>query len=477
MTVNDNLFIDGQWRPAASGATFAVTDPGNDEHLADVADAGPDDGLAALDAAARAFPSWAATAPRERAEILRRAFELMIERRDDLARLITREMGKSFAESQGEVSYAAEFLRWYSEEAVRCTGDLVTAPAGGYQIMTTLEPVGVCLFITPWNFPAAMATRKLGPALAAGCTAILKPASATPLTALALAQIFRDAGVPAGVVNVVPTSNSSAVTGPLFADRRLRKLSFTGSTEVGRALLAQSAHQVLRTSMELGGNAPFIVLDDADLGTAVASAMAAKLRNIGQSCVAANRFYVHSSRVDEFASRFAAAMEGMTIGYGLDDGVDLGAMITRDARGDVLELIEDAIHRGAELVTGGTVVGDSGAFLRPALLTGVPLDATCMQQEIFGPVAPIASFDSDDEVIALANASDYGLVSYIQTADVARGLSMARAIESGMVGVNRGVVSDPAAPFGGRKQSGLGREGGHQGLMEYLESKYICAAW
>ncbi|MGJ3509561.1 NAD-dependent succinate-semialdehyde dehydrogenase [Enemella sp. A6] len=475
--VEEDLFIGGRWVPASSGETFEVTDPATDEVIGRVADASAADGLTALDAAQNAGPDWAATPPRERGEVLRRAFELMGERREDLARTITTEMGKSLDEARGEVDYAAEFLRWFAEEAVRANGNLVTAPGGQYRMLTRMQPVGVSLLVTPWNFPAAMATRKIGPALAAGCTTILKPASATPLTAFALARVFADAGVPDGVVNVVSTSSSGALTEPLLADPRLRKLSFTGSTEVGRALLHQAADQVLRTSMELGGNAPFLVLADADLDVAVEAAVVAKLRNIGQSCVAANRFHVHRSLAEEFAERLAEKFAAQRVGHGLDDGVQLGSLINTKARDEVLELIRDATDRGARLLTGGEPVGDRGACLSPAVLVDVPADARCVQEEIFGPVAPVVAFDDPDEAVSVANGTIFGLVGYVIGGDLQQALSVAERLEVGMVGINRGVVSDPAAPFGGWKQSGLGREGGHEGLLEYLETKYIAAQW
>lgn len=471
------MFIGGQWVSAQGDQTFDVTDPGTDDLIAWVADACAADGLAAVAAAENAAPGWAATAPRERGEILRRAFDLMTTHHEELAVLITREMGKSLRESRAEVTYAAEFFRWFAEEAVRLSGSFTTAPNGQSKLLTVLQPVGISLLVTPWNFPAAMATRKIAPALAAGCPVIVKPASATALTALALGEILSQAGVPAGVVNVVTTTRSAEVVDPILADARVRKLSFTGSTEVGRSLLEKCAPTVKRTSMELGGNAPFLVLADADLEVAVTSALAAKLRNIGQSCVAANRFYVHRSVHDEFVTKFAAAMAEQHVGYGLSETVDLGAMITRQARAEVLTLIDDARGRGAQLVTGGQAVGDHGAYLSPGLLVGVPADARIVEQEIFGPVAPVVAFDSVDEALALANDTIYGLVGYVQTSDVSQGLAVAEQLEVGMVGINRGVISEPAAPFGGWKQSGLGREGGHEGLLEYLETKYIGLDW
>lgn len=471
------MFIGGEWREARSGATFAVFDPGNDTEIAQVADGAIDDGLDAIDAAHRAAASWAEVPPRRRGEVLRRAFELMIAQRESLAHLITRENGKALRESLAEVDYAAEFFRWFSEEAVRGVGELTTSPGGAYRMLTSLQPVGLSVFVTPWNFPAAMATRKIGPALAAGCTTVLKPAAETPLTALAIAQVLAEAGVPAGVVNVVTTKRSAGVVGTMLDDPRVRKVSFTGSTEVGRVLLEQAARRVLRTSMELGGNGPFIVLDDADLEVAVASAMVAKFRNGGQSCTAANRFFVHARVKEEFCARFAAAMDQIHVGYGLDDGVEIGSLINARALDDVLCFIDDANDRGASTVTGGTRLGNVGNFMRPALLMDVPLDARCMHDEIFGPVAPVASFESVDEAIELANATEFGLVAFVQSRDIGRALAVADRLESGMVGINRGVVSDPAAPFGGWKQSGLGREGHHLGLLEFLETKYVAVDW
>ncbi|HHV22728.1 MAG TPA: NAD-dependent succinate-semialdehyde dehydrogenase, partial [Propionibacterium sp.] len=421
---------------------------------------------------------WAATPPRERGEILRRAWELLMAQRDDIARLIAQESGKALsADALGEVDYGAEFLRWFSEEACRGTGTYVTAPGGAYNIIKQLQPVGISVLITPWNFPLAMATRKIGPALAAGCPVVLKPASATPLTSFAMADLFAQAGVPDGVVNVVTTRSTGDVVGAMLADERVRKLSFTGSTEVGRGLLRDAAQNVLKTSMELGGNAPFVVAEDADMETALDSAMVAKLRNGGQACTAANRFIVHANRVDEFCDGFAARLAEVTVGYALDEGTQLGAMISEEALDGILELVQDATARGATVVHGGERIERAGSFMQPTLLRDVPADARCMREEIFGPVAPVATFETFDEAIELANDTEFGLVSFIQTSDLATGLEFADRIESGMVGINRGVVSDPAAPFGGWKQSGLGREGGHEGLLEYLETKYVAVTW
>ncbi len=471
------LYIDGQWRPGSDGRRFDVIDPATEAVIASVADASVSDGLAAVSAAAAAGAAWAARPPRERSEILRRAYELLIAQKERFARLITLESGKALSEARGEVVYAAEFLRWYAEEAVRILGEISTAPGGANKIIVMRQPIGVAVFVTPWNFPAAMATRKIGPALAAGCTVVLKPAKETPLTALALAGLFQEAGVPPGVVNVVTTRRTGDVIGAMFDDRRVRKFSFTGSTETGRLLLRQAAANVVKCSMELGGNAPFVVFGDADLDVAVAAAMVAKMRNGGESCTAANRFYVEAPVADEFARRFAAAMRGLKLGHGLDDGVQLGPMVNASTRDKVAALVEDAVAQGARILTGGRAPDRDGFFYEPTVLTNVAADARILQQEIFGPVAPIVTFGDEDEVIELANATEFGLVSFVHSRDLARALRVAERLESGMVGINRGVVSDPAAPFGGWKQSGVGREGAHDGLLEYLESKYIAASW
>jgi succinate-semialdehyde dehydrogenase/glutarate-semialdehyde dehydrogenase len=471
------LYINGQWRDASDGATFEVFDPATEEVLASVASASIDDALEAVAAAYAAGGAWAAIAPRRRGEILRKAFELLMARQEEYARLIVLESGKALAEARGEVAYAAEFLRWYAEEAVRIVGEVSTAPGGANRILVVRQPIGVAVFVTPWNFPAAMATRKIGPALAAGCTVVLKPASETPLTALAMADLFEEAGVPAGVINVVPSRQSGKIVNAMLHDPRVRKLSFTGSTEIGRVLLSQAADKVVKCSMELGGNAPFIVFADADLDVAVASAMVAKLRNGGESCTAANRFYVERPVAAEFARRFAAAMAAVKLGPGLDESVQLGPLINRSTLDKVAQLVEEAVGQGATVLTGGKARGGPGYFYEPTLLTDVRADARILKQEIFGPVAPLCVFDTVEEAIALANDTEFGLVSFVHTRDLAKALAVSERIEAGMVGINRGVVSDPAAPFGGWKQSGVGREGGHDGLMEYLESKYICATW
>lgn len=471
------LYINGQWRDASDGATFEVFDPATEEVLTSVASASIDDALDAVAAAYAAGGAWAATAPRKRGEILRKAFELLMARQEEYARLIVLESGKALAEARGEVAYAAEFLRWYAEEAVRIVGEVSTAPGGANRILVVRQPIGVAVFVTPWNFPAAMATRKIGPALAAGCTVVLKPASETPLTALAMAGLFEEAGVPAGVINVVPSRQSGKIVNAMLHDPRVRKLSFTGSTEIGRVLLSQAADKLVKCSMELGGNAPFVVFADADLDVAVASAMVAKLRNGGESCTAANRFYVERPVAAEFARRFAAAMAAVKLGPGLDESVQLGPLINRNTLNKVAELVEEAVGQGATVLTGGKVRSGPGYFYEPTLLTDVRADARILKQEIFGPVAPLCVFDTVEEAIALANDTEFGLVSFVHTRDLAKALAVSERIEAGMVGINRGVVSDPAAPFGGWKQSGVGREGGHDGLLEYLESKYICATW
>jgi succinate-semialdehyde dehydrogenase/glutarate-semialdehyde dehydrogenase len=473
-SVEKGLFIGGRFRPAAGTATFAVEDPATGEVLCEVADGAPADARAALDAAAAVQDQWAATPPRERAEILRRAHELLIARTEQIALLITLEMGKSLAESRAEVAYGAEFLRWFSEEAVRVHGDYTTEPGGSGRIVLVRQPIGPCLLITPWNVPLAMPTRKIGPALAAGCTVVLKPAEQTPLTALALAATLAEAGLPDGVLNVITTSDPAPVAEVLMRDARLRKVSFTGSTEVGRRLIAASAQQVLRTSMELGGNAAFIVCADADVDAAVDGAVVAKMRNIGQACVAANRLYVHADVVEEFSAKLAARMGAMTVGAGVDDGVEVGPLIDAEQRGKVAALVEDAVVRGARVRTGGAVPARAGYFYPPTVLTDVPLDARLSREEIFGPVAPISAFTDEQQVLRWANDTGAGLIGYVYARDIGRALRLAEGLETGMVGLNRGLVSNPAAPFGGMKQSGLGREGGRAGIEEYLELKYIA---
>jgi succinate-semialdehyde dehydrogenase/glutarate-semialdehyde dehydrogenase len=477
VAVPSQLFVGGRWVDASDGRTFDVDDPATGAVIATVADGSVEDGLAAVSAAHEALPGWAATPPRQRAEVLRRAFDVITERTEDLARLIVRENGKALSDARGEVTYAAEFFRWFAEEAVRAGGDLHTAPAGTNRILVVRQPIGVSVLVTPWNFPAAMATRKVGPALAAGCTVVLKPASDTPLTALALGALLNDAGVPAGVVNVVPSRRSGAVVGAMLHDPRVRKLSFTGSTEVGRSLLHQAADCVVSCSMELGGNAPFIVFDDADIEAAVAGAMVAKMRNGGEACTAANRFLVQRGIAAEFGRRLAEAMRALRMGPGLEDGVQLGPLVNAAGRDKVAELVDGAVRDGARITVGGRVPGGPGYFYPPTVLVDVPAGAAILREEIFGPVAPLVVFDTEPEAVALANDTDYGLVAYVYTGDLQRGLRFSEALEFGMVGLNRPLVSDPAAPFGGVKQSGLGREGGHEGLLEFLESKYIAVTW
>jgi succinate-semialdehyde dehydrogenase / glutarate-semialdehyde dehydrogenase len=472
-----DLFIGGHSVPAADGGRFDVIDPATGDVLRTVANGTVEDAIAAVDAADAAAPAWAATAPRARGEILRRAYQLMTERADELARLISQENGKALPDALGEVLYAAEFFRWYSEEAVRIPGTLATSPSGANKILVQYRPVGVCVLVTPWNFPAAMATRKIGPALAAGCTMVLKPASDTPLTALALAGLLAEAGVPDGVVNVLPARRSGAVVSAMLHDDRVRKLSFTGSTEVGRVLLREAADRVVNVSMELGGNAPFLVFADADLDAAIEGAMIAKMRNAGEACTSANRIYAQAPVAAEFARRLADRMSALTVGPGTADGVQVGPLVNREAVDKVDQLVRDAVAKGATVVTGGGRPDRDGCFYEPTVLTEVPPGAELLREEIFGPVAPVVSFDTEDEAIRLANDTEYGLVAYLYTGDLARGLRVSERLEAGMVGLNRGLVSDPAAPFGGVKQSGIGREGGHEGILDYLEATYVAVSW
>ncbi|MBA3250842.1 MAG: NAD-dependent succinate-semialdehyde dehydrogenase [Geodermatophilaceae bacterium] len=468
------LLIGGQWRDASGGGSFAVENPADGAVLCEVADATPADGVAALDAAVQAQEAWGGHPPRERGEILRRAYDLLMDRREDLAVLMTAEMGKPLAEARTEIAYAAEFFRWFAEEAVRIDGGYAVAPNGQGRFLVMRQPVGPCLLITPWNFPMAMGTRKIGPAVAAGCTMVVKPAAQTPLSMLALAQIIQEAGLPDGVLNLLTTSSSGAVMEPLIRDGRARKLSFTGSTAVGRLLLEQCADQVLRTSMELGGNAPFIVFDDADLDAAVDGAMLAKMRNIGEACTAANRFYAQAGVAGEFSRRLAERMGALTIGSGLDDGVQVGPLIDAVAQDKVTSLVDDAVARGARVLVGGKPMEGPGHFYPPTVLADVSDDAAMRHEEIFGPVAPVSSFQTEDEVLTAANDTPYGLVSYLYTRDLARAMRVSERLETGMVGLNQGVVSNPAAPFGGVKHSGLGREGGRVGIEEFLETKYVA---
>ena len=471
------LFIGGQWRPASDGATFPIIDPSTEQSIADVSSATVDDVIDAVEIADAAGKEWAQRAPRERAEILRKSWELLSARKQDIAEYIVRENGKALPDAIGETSYAIEFFRWYSEEAVRNYGEILESPVGGNKIVVMQQPIGVSVLVTPWNFPAAMATRKIAPAIAAGCPVILKPASDTPLTALLVAEILTEAGVPPGVMNVIPSRRSGEVVSAMLHHPAVRKLSFTGSTEVGRGLLKEAADCVVNCSMELGGNAPFLVFDDADIDAAVAGAMIAKMRNGGEACTAANRFYAHERVYDEFAEKFSAAMAAFKVGPGLEPGVELGPMVNEWAIKDMDALVQDAMAKGAEVLTGGAPLERTGYYYPPTVLGNVPADANILREEIFGPVAPIVSFSDDDEVVAKANDTEYGLVSYLYTQDIGRGMAISERLDAGMIGLNRGLVSDPAAPFGGSKQSGLGREGSHDGMMEYMEKKYIAVAW
>lgn len=476
LTFSTDLRVGAERRPGA-GARIQVQDPSTGEAFATVANAEPEDGRDAVAAATKAAAAWRALAPRERAEILRRAWVLMQERKEDLARLISQENGKSLADARGEVNYAAEFFRWYSEEAVRVGGEFTRSPGGTNRIMVQYEPIGVAVLITPWNFPAAMATRKIAPALAVGCTVVLKPATLTPLTAYAIADILSVAGVPDGVVNVVTTRRTHDVVSTMLHDPRVRALSFTGSTEVGRVLLREAADQVLKCSMELGGNAAFVVLDDADLDRAVDEVMVAKMRNGGQACTAANRILVQRSILADFAETLGRRMGNLRVGPALAESTELGPLVSQDAVGKVTELVADALERGATQIAVGSRPSGDGSYYPPTVLSEVPVTSRIVAEEIFGPVAALIPFDTDDEAVQLANSTEYGLASYVFGSDLSRALRIADRLESGMVGVNRGLLSDPAAPFGGVKQSGLGREGSNEGLLEFAEAKYIAVDW
>ncbi|HUH80422.1 MAG TPA: NAD-dependent succinate-semialdehyde dehydrogenase [Solirubrobacteraceae bacterium] len=474
--VPTDLYIRGEWRPAGDGGWLPVEDPATGETLVEVPDGQPGDALAALAAAADKQAEWAAHPPRERGEILRRAYELMTDRADELALIMTLEMGKALAESRAEILYAAEFLRWFSEEAVRIHGRYLVNTTGKGRILTMRQPVGPCVFVTPWNFPTAMGTRKIAPAVAAGCTMVIKPAQQTPLSMFALARILEESGLPGGVLNVITSRRSGAVIEPLLKDPRTRKLSFTGSTEVGRTLIEQSACQILRVSMELGGNAPFLVFEDADLDAALDGAVLAKMRNVGEACTAANRFHVHESIAERFADGLAERLGAMKVGRGTEPGVDVGPLIDEKQREKVSELVDDARERGSRTLLGGAAMEGPGYFYEPTVLADVPADARLLKEEIFGPVAPVATFSTDEEALAAANRTEYGLVAYVYTRDLNRALRVCEGLETGMVGLNQGVVSNAAAPFGGVKQSGFGREGGFEGIGEYLETKYIAVA-
>jgi succinate-semialdehyde dehydrogenase / glutarate-semialdehyde dehydrogenase len=475
--VPTDLWIGGKWRQASDQGRFDVIDPATENKIASVASATVADAKAAVDAASLAFDGWAGRQPRERAEILRKSYELIMRDAERLAKLITIENGKALSDSRGEVAYAAEFFRWYAEEAVRNIGEVSRAPASGARIFVQHKPAGIAVLVTPWNFPAAMATRKIGPALAAGCTVVLKPASDTPLTMLALMPILEEAGVPAGVVNVIPSRQSGKVVGAMLADPRVRVVSFTGSTEVGRRLLHAAADHVVKPAMELGGNAPFIVFEDADIDAAIEGAMIAKMRNMGEACTSANRFYVHANVHREFAEKLTARMASLRMGNGLDEGVAVGPLVNQEARQKVVELVADAVGKGAKILTGGKVPQGPGYFYPATVLDSVPDGAIMLREEIFGPVAAIQTFGSEGEVIKRANDTEYGLVAYLYTRDLSRGLRVSEQLDFGMIGLNRGLVSDPAAPFGGMKQSGIGREGAHEGLMEFLETQYVSLSW
>jgi succinate-semialdehyde dehydrogenase / glutarate-semialdehyde dehydrogenase len=470
--VPDGLYIGGEWRAASGGRTFGVTDPSTGEVVKEIADAGVEDGVAALDAACEAFPSWSRTPARQRAELLRHAYDLVQERAEDLALLMTIEMGKPLAESRAEVRYGGEFLRWFSEEAAHVQGRYGSNPEGTGRMIVTQHPVGPCYLVTPWNFPLAMATRKIAPALAAGCTAVVKPASQTPLTTSLFVRLLADAGLPAGVVNIITTTSSGPVSEAVISDPRLRKLSFTGSTEVGQKLLAQAAPGILRTSMELGGNAPFVVFEDADLDKAVDGALAAKFRNIGEACTAANRFIVHASLADEFARRVTERVRDFRTGRGTEEGVTIGPLIDDRAVDKADDLVQDALANGAKLRVGGKRMERQGTFYEATVLSDVAAGSRILREEVFGPVLAITTFTDEDEAVRLANDTEFGLVSYVYTRDLARGQRMVERLDTGMMGLNVGVVSNPAAPFGGWKQSGLGREGGAEGIHEYLQTKY-----
>ena len=468
------LFIGGEWRDASGGATLEVEDPSTGEAICEIADATPDDAQAAIDAACDAQAEWAKSAPNERSEILHRAFEALTEQADELALLMTLEMGKSVAESKAEITYAAEFFRWFAGEALRIDGYYKTAGNAASRVLVMRQPIGPCYFITPWNFPNAMGTRKIGPAVAAGCTMVVKPAQQTPLSMLALAKLLADCGLPGGVLNVVTGKSSSEISKPIIGDPRLRKLSFTGSTEVGRKLIAQAAENVLKVSMELGGNAPFLIFDDADVDDAVEGAMIAKMRNVGEACTSANRFHVAEGIAAEFAEKLGERMGGLKLGRGTEDGVDVGPLIDSNQRDKVAELVTDAVDKGAKCVVGGQARDGAGYFFEPTVLSDIPDDARVLSEEIFGPVAPVKGFASEEEAVAAANNTEYGLVAYVYTRDIKRALRVCEGLETGMIGLNQGMVSNAGAPFGGVKQSGVGREGGNEGIHEYLETKYVA---
>lgn len=472
-----DLYINGEWRKASSGERFDIINPATEEVITSVASADIADADAALDAAEAAMKEWGARTPRARSEVLRKAWELMTSRLPEFARLITLENGKANADAMGEATYAAEFFRWFAEEAVRADGMITHAPASGARIIVQHKPAGLAVLVTPWNYPAAMGTRKIAPALAAGCAVIIKPASETPLTMLALMPLLEEAGVPKGLVNVLPSRKAGALVDHMLHDPRVRVVSFTGSTAVGRKLLHSAADQILKPAMELGGNAPLIVFEDADLDVAVEGAMLAKMRNLGEACTAANRIYVHEDVAKEFTDKFCSAMAALKMGNGLDDGIDVGPLVNADTRDKVAAFVADAVAKGAKVELGGATPNGKGFFYPPTVLSNVPETADCVHDEIFGPVAAIQTFTDQEDVIARANATEYGLVAYVFSEDMKRAMQVCERLEYGMVGLNRGLVSDPAAPFGGVKQSGLGREGGHEGMLEFMETQYISASW
>jgi succinate-semialdehyde dehydrogenase / glutarate-semialdehyde dehydrogenase len=472
-----DLYIGGEWRPASDGSRFDVLNPADETVLASVASATVEDAISALDAADGAFADWAARKPRERAEVLRKAFELFTARLEEFAELITLENGKARSDAMGEAAYSAEFFRWYAEEAVRAEGYTQMAPSSGARILVQQKPAGIAVLVTPRNHPAAMGTRKIAPALAAGCPVVIKPASETPLTMLALMPLLAEAGVPPGIVNVLPSRRSGPVVDAMLHDPRVRVISFTGSTAVGRKLLHAAADQVIKPAMELGGNAPFLVFDDADIDAAVEGCMVAKMRNLGEACTAANRIFVHEKVEKEFTRKFTDRMGALKVGNGLDKSVDVGPLVNAETRDKVVHFVEDALAKGAKLHLGGKKPGGKGFFYPPTVISNVPDNAECLRDEIFGPVAMIQTFADQNDVIRRANDTEYGLVAYLYTDDLKRGLQVSEKLDYGMIGLNRGLVSDPAAPFGGVKQSGLGREGGHEGMLEFMETQYISVVW
>lgn len=477
LEIPTQIYRGGKWHDASDGATYDVFDPATEEVIATVASGTVEDAMACVDAAADAAAEWQARSPRERGEVLRKVFDLIMERKEAFAQIITLENGKALPDSRGEIAYAAEFFRWYAEEGVRNMGENRQSPSTGARIVVHHKPAGVAVLVTPWNYPAAMGTRKIGPALAAGCPVVIKPASDTPLTMLALMPLLEKAGVPKGLVNVLPSRRSGSVVDAMLQDDRVRVVSFTGSTEVGVKILKSAADKVVNTAMELGGNAPFIVMKDADIDNAVEGAMLAKMRNLGEACTAANRFYVHDAIHDEFADKFAKKMGALKLGDGIEDGVDVGSLVNEETRDKVEELVEDAVKRGAKVLTGGKKLNRKGYFYQPTVLADVDRNSQCLKEEIFGPVAPVVRVSDKDDLVKIANDTEYGLIAYVYTRDLSKGLAFSEQLDFGMIGLNRGIASDPAAPFGGMKQSGIGREGSHEGLMEFLETQYISVDW